>query len=231
MIRPFTFDDVVFLLEGARWTVALSLIAFACGGVGGLLVALCRIAKFAPARLSAQAFIRVVQGTPLLMQLFLVFFGIGAAGIQVDPWIAATLALGINASAFLGEIWRGSIQAIPRGQTEAAHSLGLSYIDHMRFVLLPQAARISYAPTVGFAVQLVKATSLTAIIGFTELTRAGQIVQNATFKPFLIFTIVAAFYFAMCWPLTLLSAALERRATKSQRKLPGAPRLTLENVR
>ena len=123
----------------------------------------------------------------------------------------SSLALTLHASAFLGEIWRGCIEAVPPGQREAATALGLTYRHRMGSVILPQAARIAVAPTVGFLVQLIKGTSLASIIGFTELTRAGQVLNNATFRPFLIFGIVAAIYFALCWPLSLLASRLERR--------------------
>src|SRR5690606_23405484 len=136
-------------------------------------------------RLPAQAFIRIVQGTPLLMQLFLVFFGLGLV-FNIDPWVAAAFALGLNASAFLGDIWRGCIEAVPAGQTEAASALGPRYVVRRRFIVLRPARRLAYAPTVGFALQIVKSTSLAAIIGFTEVTRAGQIINNATFEPFLV---------------------------------------------
>lgn len=213
MIRAFGPTEFLFLLEGARWTILLSLVAFAGGGVGGLILALLRISPSPWLRMPAQVFIRLIQGTPLLMQLFLVFFGLGMV-FNIDPWVAAALALGLNASAFLGDIWRGCIEAVPTGQSEAANALGLGYVDRMRFIVLPQAMKLAYAPTVGFAVQIVKSTSLAAIIGFTEVTRAGQIINNATFQPFLVFGIVALIYFALCWPLTLLSDHLERRAAR-----------------
>jgi polar amino acid transport system permease protein len=132
-------------------------------------------------------------------------------GFDINPWIAAGVALVLNSSAFLGQIWRGCIEAIPRGQWEAADSLSLSYRDRMRDVILPQAVRIAVAPTVGYMVQIIKGTSLAAIIGFTEVTRAGQIINNATFQPLLVFSAVAVIYFALCWPLSLLAAAIERR--------------------
>lgn len=216
MIRPFGLAEFMFLLEGARWTVLLSLIAFAGGTFGGLILALMRISPVPWLRWPARIFIRIFQGTPLLMQLFLIFFGLGSY-TNIDPWAAAALGLGLNASAFLGDIWRGCIQAVPRGQSEAAESLGLNYLDRMRFIVLPQALRLAYAPTVGFAVQVVKSTSLAAIIGFTEVTRAGQIINNATFQPFLVFGIVAVIYFVLCWPLTLLSGHLEQRAATPHR--------------
>ncbi|MBO1908999.1 amino acid ABC transporter permease [Microvirga sp. 3-52] len=211
MLRQFGPNEFLFILMAARWTVLLSLIAFAGGMVGGLIVALSRVSAVKALSLTAGGFIQVFQGTPLLMQLFLVFFGANTLGLDINPWIAAAVALTLNASAFLGEIWRGCIQAVPKGQWEAANALGLHYPSMMRYIILPQAFKIALPPTVGFLVQLIKATSLAAIIGFTELTRAGQIINNATFKPFLVFGTVAAIYFALCWPLSHLSTRLERR--------------------
>lgn len=162
-------------------------------------------------RNAALAFIKLFQGTPLLLQLFLIFFGAPVLGLEIDPWIAAGIALILNSAAFLGEIWRGCIEAVPHGQVEAAQALSLSWFNRMRDVVLPQAARIAIAPTVGYLVQIVKGTSLAAIIGFTEITRAGQIINNATFQPLMVFSVVGALYFVLCWPLSRLAARLERR--------------------
>lgn len=211
MIRQFTTNEFLFILMAVRWTLLLSLIAFVGGGLAGLGVALARTSPRAWLRHLATGYIQVFQGTPLLMQLFLVFFGANILGSSIDPLLAAAIGLTLNAAAFLGEIWRGCIQAIPKGQWEAGTALGLGYWTRMRHVILPQAAKIAVAPTVGFLVLLVKSTSLASIIGFVELTRAGQIVNNATFKPFLVFGIVAAVYFAICWPLSLWSKRLEAR--------------------
>ena len=210
-MRTFGFPEFLFILEAAKWTVALSLIAFVGGALGGLLVALGRTSESRLAQLLAGGFIQIFQGTPLLLQLFLVFFGAPVLGIEINPWVAAGVALTLNSSAFLGEIWRGCIQAIPAGQVEAAHALSLSYAARMRFVILPQAMKIALAPTVGYLVQIIKGTSLAAIIGFAEVTRAGQIINNATFQPLIVFSVVAGIYFALCWPLSLLAARMERR--------------------
>jgi polar amino acid transport system permease protein len=210
-MRTFGFPEFLFILEAAKWTLALSAIACAGGAVGGLLVALGRTAETRALRVAATVFTQVFQGTPLLLQLFLIFFGAPVLGIDINPWVAASVALVLNTSAFLGEIWRGCIQAIPRGQWEAALALNLSYAARMRDVVLPQAWKIAVPPTVGYAVQVIKGTSLAAIIGFTEITRAGQIVNNATFQPVIVFGAVAAIYFALCWPLSLLAARMERR--------------------
>ena len=211
MIREFSAAELLFIVMAIRWTLILSLIAFAGGALGGLALALSRTSRSKPLRLLAAGFIQVFQGTPLLMQLFLVYFGLAVLGLPIDPLLAAAVALTLHASAFLGEIWRGAIEAVPQGQSEAATALALSYRDRMRHVILPQALRVATAPTVGFLVQLIKGTSLASIIGFTELTRAGQIVNNATFQPFLVFGTVAALYFILCWPLSLLARRLEAR--------------------
>ena len=215
-MRTFGYPEFLFILEAARWTIALSLIAFIGGAVGGLLVALARTSENAASRAAATAFVQVFQGTPLLLQLFLVFFGAPVIGIDVNPWVAAGVALILNTSAFLGEIWRGCIQAVPRGQWEAADALGLHYVARMRDVVLPQAFKIALAPTVGYMVQVIKGTSLAAIIGFTEVTRAGQIINNATFQPLIVFSVVGAIYFALCWPLSLAAGRIEKRHAAAQ---------------
>ena len=215
-MRTFGIQDIWFILQAAQWTVGLSLIACIGGATGGLLIALARTADNRLAQRLATVFIQIFQGTPLLMQLFLVFFGAPIMGIDVSPWMAASIALVLNTSAFLGEIWRGSIQAVPRGQWEAGEALGLSYINRMRYVVLPQAWNIALPPTVGYIVQVIKGTSLAAIIGFTEITRAGQIINNATFQPLIVFSVVGATYFALCWPLSLWAGRIEKRSAAGQ---------------
>lgn len=215
MIRPFGLNEFLLIIYATQWTIALSAIAFAGGGIGGILIALMRVSDARLPRWIALGFIRLFQGTPLLMQLFLVFFGLNIFGFGINPWAAASLALTLHASAFLGEIWRGCIEAVPPGQREAATALGLRYFNRMRYIIIPQASRIAIAPTVGFLVQLIKGTSLAAIIGFTELTRQGQIINNATFSPFLVFGTVAAVYFMLCWPLSILARHMETKFSRS----------------
>ena len=125
--------------------------------------------------------------------------------------MAAWLALTFWTSAFLTEIWRGCVEALPRGQWEASASLAMSYIEQMRYVILPQAARIAVPPTVGFSVQVVKGTALASIIGFVELTKAGTLLNNATFRPFLVYSLVALIYFCLCYPLSWCAKKLEGR--------------------
>ncbi|GJD48892.1 L-cystine transport system permease protein YecS [Methylobacterium crusticola] len=210
-MRVLGESDVLFILAAVRWTLLLSVIAFLGGAIGGLFVALARTGEITPLRYVAMGYIKIFQGTPLLMQLFLAFFVPGIFGFNVDPWGAAALGLSLHASAFLGEIWRGSIETVPRGQWEAATSLGFRYWAKMALVIVPQAVRIAVAPTIGFLVQLIKGTSLASIIGFVELTRAGQIINNATFRPFTIFGLVALVYFVICWPLSAYSRRIERK--------------------
>ena len=216
-MRSLSESDILFIVTAVRWTLLLSAVAFVGGGLGGLLVALARTGEFKWLRWLTSGYIKIFQGTPLLMQLFLAFFVPGIFGLNVEPWAAAAIGLSLHASAFLGEIWRGSIEIVPRGQMEAARSLGLPYLPRMALVIIPQAFRIAIPPTIGFLVQLIKGTSLASIIGFVEITRAGQIINNATFRPFTIFALVALVYFLICWPLSLLSRTLEKRLTVASR--------------
>jgi polar amino acid transport system permease protein len=210
VIRPFGTAEFWFIVAAVQWTLALSAVAFAGGAAAGLAVALARAAKRPLLRLPAQSFIRLFQGTPLLMQLFLTYFGLQLIGFGVSPWVAATLALTLHTAAFLGEIWRGCIQAVPAGQSEACWTLGLGYFARMTCVVLPQAMRIAVAPTVGFLVQLIKGTSLASIIGFVELMRATQIVNNATYSPLKAYGLVTLIYFCLCWPLSVYAGRMEK---------------------
>jgi polar amino acid transport system permease protein len=203
---------VWYLIMAAQWTVLLSLVAFAGGALVGLPIALMRVSPNNALRIVAGGYIQLIQGTPLLILLFLTYFGLGILGYKLAPLVAAGLALTLYAAAFLGEIWRGCIEAVPRTQWEASDCLGLDRFQQFAYVILPQAFRMAIPPTVGFMVQIVKNTSLASVVGFVELARAGQIVNNSTFEPFIIFCIVAAIYFAMCYPLSLASRFLERRA-------------------
>jgi polar amino acid transport system permease protein len=200
-----------FLIHGLAWTLLLSAIALAGGGIAGLPVALARSSGRAWLVQPTAAYIWVFQGTPLLMQLFVAYYGLGLIGVKLPAWAAVAVGFALNASAFLGDIWRGAIQAVPRGQSEAAGALGLHYTARMRKVILPQAFRIAQPATVGYLVQLIKGTSLAAILSFIELTRAGQIIANQIFRPLLVYAVVGALYFAICWPLSLASTRLEAR--------------------
>ena len=208
-MRSFTLNEVLFLLEATRWTIAVTLLAFVGGGILGLVIMFLKVVNSRLTRWTATIYVELFQGTPLLAQLFVVYFGFGLFGYDVSAWTAVAAAFTFWSAAFLGEIWRGCVQAIPRAQWEASASLGLSFLEQVRYVIAPQAARIAVPPTVGFLVQIIKNTSLASVIGFIELTRAAQIVNAATFRPFVVYCTVAVIYFALCYPLTMLSRRLE----------------------
>jgi polar amino acid transport system permease protein len=210
-MRYFSFNDFLFILAATQWTILLSLLSFVLGGALGLIIAILRISRFKPVSLAAAGYVQLFQGTPLLMQLFLIYYGLSLFGLRLDAWTAVTIAYTIYAAAFLGDIWRGCIQAIPKEQWEASRALALPYLPQLFLVIMPQAVRIAIPPTVGFLVQLVKATAVASIIGFVELTRAGQLMTNATFQPMIVYPIVAGLYFALCWPLSLWSQYLEKK--------------------
>ncbi|VVE74539.1 amino acid ABC transporter permease [Pandoraea sputorum] len=211
MIEFSIVDMLRGLILAGRWTLALSAIAFVCGGLVALLLLVIRVGRVQWAARAVALYIEVFQGTPLLMQLFLVFFGLPLLGLEVSPWVAAAVCLTLYTSAYLTEIWRGCVDAIPHGQWEASSSLAMRYGEQLRHVILPQALRIAIAPTVGFSVQVVKSTALASIIGFDELTKTGTMLTNATFQPFTVYGLVALLYFAACYPLSLWARHLERK--------------------
>lgn len=211
-VVDFSLWDILRnLLLAARWTVALSLVAFVGGALLGGALLLARLARWPGAATFGTVHVALFQGTPLLMQLFLAYFGLALLGWNVSAWMAASVALTLYSSAYLSEIWRGCFMAIPRGQWEAADSLALSLGEQLRHVIGPQALRLAIAPTVGFAVQVVKGTALASVIGFVELTKAGSMITNATFRPFTVYACVALMYFALCFPLSWWSRVLERK--------------------
>ncbi|MDO9112477.1 MAG: amino acid ABC transporter permease [Polaromonas sp.] len=211
MVQFSLWDIFSFLLGAARWTVALSLIAFVGGGLVGMGLLLLRFARVRGAATAVAWYVQIFQGTPLLMQLFLVYFGLALLGMDTSPLVSAAICLTLYASAYLTEIWRGCVNAIPKGQWEASTTLALSFTQQMRYVILPQALRVAIAPTVGFLVQIIKGTALASVIGFVELTKAGQMISNATYQPFLAYTFVGLLYFALCYPLSWWSQRLENR--------------------
>ena len=211
MVEFSLWDIVSNLLLAARWTVVLSLIAFLGGGLVGLALLVARTTPSLVLQQAVAAYVQLFQGTPLLMQLFLAYFGMALLGIETSAWTSAAVALTLYSSAFLTEIWHGCVRAVPKGQWEAAQSLALSFAEQLRYVVFPQAARIAVAPTVGFLVQVVKGTALASVIGFVELTKAGTLITNATFKPFLVYSCVALLYFLICYPISLYARSLESR--------------------
>lgn len=207
------------LLQGLLTTAELSLLAFLFGGLLGLAIALARVSPVRGVALAAGAYIQVVQGIPLLVLMGLCFYGPSLLGLMaVPPMAAATLALALYAAAYLGEIWRGCLQAVPRPQWEAAECLGLTRWQRMWRVVLPQAARIATPPTVGFMVQIVKNTSVASlVVGVADLAYNAKVLNNTTFQPFVYFGLAGLMYFCICYPLSRQARALERRLNEHRR--------------
>src|SRR5690349_10814347 len=226
MIEFSVWDIFRNLLLAASWTVVLSLVAVVGGGIVGMLLLVGRLSATRAVtgaqkaalitRSALDSYVLLFQGTPLLMQLFLAYFALALFGINVPAWVAAAVALTLYTSAYLAEIWRGCVDAIPKGQWEAADSLALSFGEKLRHVVAPQALRIAVAPTVGFLVQVIKGTALASIIGFVELTKTGTMITNATFRPFAVYACVALMYFALCWPVSAFSKRLERKMRRDR---------------
>lgn len=210
-LRDFGPNELMFLIMATRWTILLALIAFAGGGAIGLIVAAFRVAPIPPLRWLAAGYIQFFMGTPILIQLFMAYYGSSLLGFRPDPWAAAAVTFSLNGGAFFGEIFRGSIDAVPKGQWEAATALGFRFLPTLRLVILPQAVRLMLPPTVGFMVQIVKTTSVASLIGLTELARAATQVNTVTFQPVLVFGTVSLIYFMLCWPLSLYAGYLERK--------------------
>lgn len=203
------------LLEATQFTIYLSLIAFMGGGILALVLAFMATVHNRFSNITSKTYIWFFQSTPLLMLLFL--FGLGIPrllGVNVNIWLAASVALVLYSSAYIGEVWRGSIESIPKSQWEAGEALGLSFFPIFFLIILPQAIRIAIAPTVGFMVQIVKGTSLAYIIGFHDLMSIGKRWANAPVtgtEPYVIFPLMALIYFSLCFPLSQLSQWLERK--------------------
>lgn len=209
--RDFGLPEFWFLVLAARWTIYLTLLSFLLGAVGGLAIAFARTGRQPVLNLLAMGWVRLFQNTPLLIQLLVIYYGVALFGYRPSAWVAGTIGLTLHASAYLGEIWRGSIQSVPRQQWEAGEALALTAWQMRVYVILPQAFRISIPPTVGFLVQLTKNSSLVSLIGIQELMRAASMMNTATWQPFLVFLSAAVLYFCICFPLTMFSRALEKR--------------------
>ncbi|WP_213768408.1 amino acid ABC transporter permease [Caballeronia sp. dw_19] len=217
MTGGFTTAHLFYLVHSIWWTLVLSALAFVLGSIGGFGVMLARISPRRWLSRPAMVYIEAIQGIPLLILLFIVYFGLSVYGFQVPALVAAGLALMVYTSAYLGDIWRGCIDAMPKPQWEAAECLSLTRWQTLRLVIIPQALRLALPPTVGFVVQVIKMTSLASVIGFVELTRAGQIINNSIFQPFLVFGLVGVFYFVLCYPLSRWSQSMEKKLNVGNR--------------
>lgn len=217
MIGSFSWPHFFYLVQSIWWTLVLSGLAFVLGSIGGFAVMLARISPRRWLWMPTLVYIECIQGIPLLILLFIVYFGLSVYGFALPALVAAGLAMMVYTSAYLGDIWRGCVEAMPRPQWEAAECLSLTRWQTLRLVIIPQAFRLSLPPTVGFLVQVIKMTSLASVIGFIELTRAGQIINNSIFQPFLIFSLVGVFYFILCYPLSRWSESMENKLNVGNR--------------
>lgn len=203
-----------FLLRGLVWTIYLSALALVLSLVLGFVGGLVRHARIPVLDQLLGLWVTLVRGTPFLLVLFIIFYVIPSFGVRLEAFEAGVLGLVIHEGAYMMEIVRGALAAIDKGQHEAAKALGLNYFQRMRFVIIPQAVRGMLPPTAGQTVLLIKATSIVSLIGITEVTRVGQQFTQRGDSPFVIFGMVALFYFAICYPLVYLSEVLERRMSE-----------------
>ena len=201
------------LLAATRFTIYLSLVAFSGGGIVASMITFLTISHRPMVRKFAQAYIWFLQSIPLLMLFFLTGLGVPRLlGLDVNPWTAASISLVLFTSAYLAEVWRGAIAAVPSGQWEAGFALNIGFVSTLKKIILPQAIRYGLAPTVGFLVQIIKGTSLAYIIDFSDLMLTGKRWANAPVlgsEPFIIFPLMAVIYFCICYPLAMLARRLE----------------------
>lgn len=214
MIEPFGWHHLIPLLWGAVLTIELCVISGVLGSIFGLILGLARTSPSQIARWISAIYINFVRGIPFLVIIFFIYYGVPMLfrGLSIAAFPAAVIALTGFAAAYIAEVFRGSIEAIPKGQSEAASALGLSYWMKYRYVIIPQAMKIAIPPGIGFLIGLVKESSLVSVIGFIELARAGSVVSNLTADPIVTFLIVAAMYFVICYGISLLGQQYEKRA-------------------
>ena len=203
------------LISACRFTIYLSLIAFIGGGIVGALITFLRIIPNKLLNIISYSYTWLFQSVPLLMLLFLLGLGVPRLlGFDINPWVAATISLVLFTSAYLAEVWRGSIIAVSIGQWEAGKVLNLSFYQTLKLVILPEAFKYSVAPTISFLIQIIKGTSLAYIIGFQDLMLLGKRWANAPVpgsEPFLIFPLMAVMYFCLCYPLAVYAKHLEKK--------------------
>jgi polar amino acid transport system permease protein len=207
----FYLDILPKLLDGARTTIELTVVSMAFALIIGLVVALGKLSRVAPLRWLAYWYVEIIRGTPLLVQLFLIYFGLPQYGIELQAFVAGVIGLAINYGAYLAEVFRGGILSVNPGQREAAQAVGLSERQTMRLIVLPQAARMVIPPVGNYFISLVKDSALVSTITVYELMRAANLEVAQTFRSFDIYLLVALMYFLISYPLSLALQYLERR--------------------
>lgn len=211
-------DSLPSLLSGLRVTIEIAIISLILAVIFGIILGIFSISKSKVLKAIATAYIYVVRGTPLMIQALFLFFGVGQAlNIQFDPMVAAIIALTINASAYMAEIFRGGILAVDNGQMEAARSLGLSYTKTMKKVILPQAFKIMIPSIINQFIVTIKDTSILSVISVRELTMSGQIIIARNFRTLDMYAIIAIMYFILITLLTIASSYIERRLSRGHK--------------
>ena len=217
MFETFGVQHIAPFFRGALLTLQICLITASLGMILGTVLGLARTSQNMILSIVAKVYVNIIRGIPLLVILFSIYFTVPMLfGARISREFACILGLSLYAAAYIAELVRGSIESIPKGQTEAASALGMGYIKRMIFIIMPQAVRLLIPPLVGLLITLVKDSSLVSVLNYIDLTRTGRIIGNLTMNPLLSYTIVAAFYFVICFSLSLLAAYAEK-------KLRGAP--------
>lgn len=212
------WDSLPLLIAGAGVTIEITAISVGLGFILGLVVSVCRLSGWKILKAVAVCYVNILRGTPLLVQIFLIYFALPMLiGQRVNPFLAAVAACSINSGAYVSEIFRAGIQAVDRGQMEAGRSLGLSWMQTMWYIILPQAFRKVIPPLGNEFISMTKETSLVSVIGFEELTRRGQLIIAKTYGSFEIWLTVAAIYLVMTLSIAQLVSYLERRFATDDR--------------
>jgi ectoine/hydroxyectoine ABC transporter permease protein EhuD len=205
------------LLDGAVITITVSLLAFSLAMVSGLAIGIARISRMAPLRVVSACYIQFIRGTPLLLQLFFIYYVLPYAGIVLSPFVSGAIGLTLNYAAYMAEVFRSGIQAIPKGQWEAGSSVGMSRSLLMRRIILPQAMRIIVPPIGNFFVSIFKDSALVSVITMRDLMFSGELLASATYKHFEIFAMVAVIYFCISYPVAKFVEWIEAKIDISRR--------------
>ena len=212
------WNSLPLLLAGAGVTIEITAIAVGLGFIVGLITSVCRLSGVKVLQVIAVCYVNIIRGTPMLVQIFLIYFALPMViGERINPFVAAVAACSINSGAYVSEIFRAGIQSVDKGQMEAGRSLGLSWMQTMRYVILPQAFKHVIPPLGNEFISMTKETSLVSVIGFEELTRRGQLIIAKTYGSFEIWLTVAAIYLVMTLTIARLVSYLERRFATDDR--------------
>lgn len=212
------WNSLPLLLAGAGVTIEITAIAVSLGFIFGLITSVCRLSGVKILQVIAVCYVNIIRGTPMLVQIFLIYFALPMViGERINPFVAAVAACSINSGAYVSEIFRAGIQSVDKGQMEAGRSLGLSWMQTMRYVILPQAFKHVIPPLGNEFISMTKETSLVSVIGFEELTRRGQLIIAKTYGSFEIWLTVAAIYLVMTLTIARLVSYLERRFATDDR--------------